>query len=98
MMNIFKIKNLKVRCGDEVVVISGKCKGQKGIVKGVLTKKDKLVVEGVNSYKRAMRISQGNTDNFVTRERPIRVSKVKVVKKAQKAFVKKNNKQGKKES
>lgn len=98
MMNLFKIKHPKVHCGDEIIVISGKFKGQKGVVKCVLTKKDELIVEGINSYKRATKLSQGNADNFVIHERPIGVSKVKVIKKAQKVFVKKNSKHGKKES
>ena len=98
MINVFKIKSPKVRCGDEVLVISGRYKGQKGVVKCVLTKKDELIIEGINVYKRATRLSQGNTENFVKHERPIRTSKVKVVRKVQKAFVKKNGARGKKES
>ena len=83
---------MKVKKGDEVLVISGKDKGKKGIVKTVLVKVSLLLVEGVNKYKKATKISQNNNENFVITERPISVSKVKVVKKAQKSVSKKGKK------
>ena len=96
-MNIFTIKSPRICRGDEIVVISGKYKGKKGVVRCVFAKKDELAIEGGNLCKKAMKISHGNTENFVTRERPIRMSKVKVVKKAQNNFAKKNAKHSRNE-
>ena len=39
----------RIRKGDTVVVLAGKDKGKRGQVSEVLTKLDKVVVEGVNS-------------------------------------------------
>ena len=92
MSKLLLTSKMKVKKGDEVLVISGKDKGKKGIVKTVLVKVSLLLVEGVNKYKKATKISQNNNENFVITERPISVSKVKVVKKAQKSVSKKGKK------
>ena len=42
----------KIRKGDEVVVITGKNKGKRGVVLTVLEAGMKLVVEGVNAAKK----------------------------------------------
>lgn len=84
---------MKVKKGDEVVVISGKDKGKKGVVKVVLAKVSLLLVEGINKYKKATKISQNNNENFLITERPIKASKVKVVKKSQKGVSKKSKKE-----
>ena len=42
----------KLKKGDEVVVMSGKDKGKRGIVLNVLYKEDKVIVENVNMAKR----------------------------------------------
>lgn len=81
---IFEIKKTKICKGDEVVVIHGKDKKKKGIVKSVFTKKNFIIVEGLNKFKKALKIGNGNNEHFVERERPIFLSKVKVIKKADK--------------
>lgn len=42
---------IKIRKGDNVCVIAGKDKGKTGLVKSVLVKKNKLIVEGVQIMK-----------------------------------------------
>ena len=39
----------RIKKGDTVVVLAGKDKGKRGQVSEVLTKLDKVIVEGVNS-------------------------------------------------
>ena len=39
----------RIKKGDTVVVLAGKDKGKRGQVTAVLTKLDKVVVEGINS-------------------------------------------------
>jgi large subunit ribosomal protein L24 len=46
---------MKIRKNDTVVIIAGKDKGKKGKVRRVLTKEDKIIVEGVNMIKRHSR-------------------------------------------
>lgn len=66
-----------VKKGQEVVVISGDEKGKTGKVLRVLPDKQKVVVEGVNIIKKAVRKSRDNPKGgIISREAPIWVSKV----------------------
>ena len=70
-------QKLHVRRGDRVRVISGNFKGEEGTVLRVLTKENRVVVEGVNMRKRHMRPSQANPEGgIVTFEAPIHASNV----------------------
>jgi large subunit ribosomal protein L24 len=70
---------LKIRKGDTVVVISGKEKGERGEVKQVLPKEDRVVVEGINARTRHARPTQNNQQGLYTFEAPIHVSNVMLV-------------------
>ena len=48
----------KIKSGDEVVVISGAHKGGKGKVLQIISSRDRVVVEGINIRKRAVRKSE----------------------------------------
>lgn len=68
-----------VKKGDTVVVLSGKegVRGATGKVKAVMPKEGKVVVEGVNMVKRAVRPNQQNQQGgFVESEAPLHASKV----------------------
>lgn len=66
-----------IRKNDEVVVIAGKAKGQRGKVMRVNRAKDRVVVEKVNLVKRHQRPTQTNpTGGIITKEAPIHVSNV----------------------
>ena len=69
---------MKVKKGDQVMVISGKDKGKTGRVIEVLTKKRKVLVEGVNILKHHLRQNRqrGVAGGIVEREAPIDVSNV----------------------
>ena len=93
-MNMLCKKNnkLDVRKGDEVIVISGDDKGKKGNVLFVNRKKSSIVVEGINKFKKAVKVDQSkNRENFLFTERGIDISNVKVIKKAAKVSTKKDN-------
>jgi large subunit ribosomal protein L24 len=49
---------MRIRTDDEVVVISGKDKGKKGRVLAVDTKRERVVVEGVNIVTRHQKPTQ----------------------------------------
>jgi large subunit ribosomal protein L24 len=70
---------LKIREGDTVQVISGKEKGERGEVKQVLPKENRVVVEGINVRTRHARPTQNNQQGLYTFEAPIHVSNVMLV-------------------
>jgi large subunit ribosomal protein L24 len=66
-----------VKKGDEVVVLAGKEKGKRGKIIAVLTKKQRVIVEGVQMIKRHTRKSQQHPQGaIVEREGTIHVSNV----------------------
>jgi large subunit ribosomal protein L24 len=71
---------LRVRKGDNVIVIAGKYRGKKGEVKRVLLEKDKIVVEGVNVVKRHIKArTQVRQTGIIEVEAPIHMSNVMLV-------------------
>jgi len=71
---------MKVRKGDQVVIIKGKDRGRQGKVKMVLPAERRLVVEGANFAKRH-RKSRGQMDQggIVEFEAPIPLANVMVI-------------------
>lgn len=68
----------KIRKGDEVIVIAGKDKGKRGVVKTMLPRKNKLIVENVNVVKRHTKPNpmMQNQGGIVEKEMPIDISNV----------------------
>ncbi len=56
----------KLRLNDEVVVIAGRDKGKKGKVLKIFEKKNRVLVEGVNTVKKAIRPTQENPNGGIT--------------------------------
>jgi len=67
---------MKIKKNDQVIVISGRDKGKRGRVIEVLTKKGKVIVEGVNVLKHHERPNRqrGIAGGIVEREAPIDAS------------------------
>ena len=75
--NDFKKMKCHVKKGDEVVVLAGKDKGKRGRIIAVLTKKQRVIVEGVQMIKRHTRKSQQHPQGaIVEREGTIHISNV----------------------
>jgi large subunit ribosomal protein L24 len=72
---------MKIRKNDQVQVLSGRDKGKRGRVIEVLTKKGKVIVEGVNLLKHHERPNRqkGIAGGIVEREAPIDASNVMVI-------------------
>ena len=67
-----------VKKGDQVTVIAGKEKGKNGKVIAVLTKKSRVVVEGLQMIKKHTRKNQQHPNGaIVEREGSIHISNVK---------------------
>jgi large subunit ribosomal protein L24 len=68
---------MHIRKGDTVLVLTGKYKGQRGRVLRVLSKSERLIVEGVNMIKRHTRPrSSSQQGGIVEREGTIHQSNV----------------------
>ena len=78
---------MRIRKGDEVVVIGGKDRGKTGTVKAVDPRRERVYVEGLNIIKKAQRPQtlrdtqrQSNLEGgIIEREGPIHVSNVALV-------------------
>lgn len=71
-----------VKKGDEVVVISGNHKGEKGTVLQVFPTKSQVLVEGVRIIKKHARPTQDRPEGgIVEKEGPIHISNVKLAAK-----------------
>lgn len=76
---------MKIKKGDNVIVITGKDKGKSGVVEIALPKKDMVVVSGVNLKKKHQRTrSKGAKGQIIEKQMPIHVSNVKLADKAAK--------------
>lgn len=74
------MKNLSVRNGDTVLVISGKDNGKQGKVKAVSPKSNRVIVEGVNfvsKHKKARNTQEKS--QIIKAEAPIDASNVMVI-------------------
>ena len=69
-------KKLKIKTGDNVIVIAGKDKGKTGNVLSVLRSKDRIVVEGVNIVKYHRKATQGHPGKIEEKEASIHISNV----------------------
>ncbi|HEX2904695.1 MAG TPA: 50S ribosomal protein L24 [Jatrophihabitans sp.] len=74
---------MKIKKGDEVVVIAGKDRGQKGKVLAAFPRENKVLVEGVNRITKHTPVSANargaKTGGIVTQEAKIDASNVMVV-------------------
>jgi large subunit ribosomal protein L24 len=71
---------MKIKKGDNVIIITGKDKGKKGAVVRSLPKEDKVVVAGVNIAKKHTRARKaGEKGQTVEKTMPVHVSNVKKI-------------------
>lgn len=71
---------MKLKKGDEVKVVRGKDKGKTGKIDKVLSKTEKVLVAGMNQFKRHMKArSQAQKSEIVTITKPIEVANVELV-------------------
>lgn len=75
-----KQRKLHVKKGDEVLIIAGNDKGQRGRVLTVYPSKDRVLVEGINMRTFHEKPSQENPQGGrLKREAAVHISNVKVV-------------------
>ncbi len=71
-------EKFKIKKGDKVVVTTGRDKGKRGEVLGVLRKDRRAVVQGVNVVKRHTRPAQGTPGGIIEKEAPIHLSNLAI--------------------
>ena len=71
---------LRLKRGDEVLVIAGNHKNQRGKILSVDTIRNRAIVEGVNLVNRATKPSASNPQGeFVEKEAPIHISNLRLI-------------------
>ncbi len=71
---------MKIKKGDNVKIIKGKDKGKTGKVEKVLPKEDKVLVLGVNQYKRHLKArSQTQKSEITVITKPLPVTNVALI-------------------
>jgi len=73
-------KKYHVKKGDTVMIVAGKDKGKTGTVKRILRTQGRLLVEGLNLVKKAVRPNPmaGQRGGIIEMEAPLEVSNVMV--------------------
>ncbi len=69
----------RIRKGDPVVVVTGRDRGKTGEVTKVLSKRNKVLVQGVSVVKRHTAPSASNPGGILEKEVPIDISNVSLV-------------------
>lgn len=70
----------KIKRDDEVIVLSGRDKGKRGRVLRVLTKENRVIVDGVNIAKRHVKPTQAEPQGGIQeRESSIHISNVSLI-------------------
>ena len=73
------VAKMRIKKGDQVIVLSGKDKGKTGTVTLAMPKDSKVIVGGVNVATRHRKPSQANPQGGLTKaEAPLHVSKVAI--------------------
>lgn len=71
---------MKIKKGDNVVILGGKDRGKRGKVLHAFTDSNKIVVEGLNLVKKHLRArKQGQKGQIVSKERAISSSSVALI-------------------
>ncbi|KKQ29747.1 MAG: Ribosomal protein L24 [Candidatus Levybacteria bacterium GW2011_GWA2_37_36] len=71
---------MKLKKGDLVKIVSGKDKGREAKIEKVLPQIEKVLVAGVNQYKRHLKArAQGQSSEIVTITKPLAASNVALI-------------------
>ena len=67
---------MKIIKGDQVKILLGKDKGRTGQVMACFPKKRKVLVSGLNLFKKHIKASENQSGGIIEKEFPLAVSKV----------------------
>ncbi len=67
---------MKLKKGDDVIVISGREKGKKGKIVRVIPEKRRVIIDGVNKVKRHSKASKTGAAGIIEKEASLHASNV----------------------
>lgn len=70
---------MKIRKNDNVKVMAGKDSGKTGKVLRVVGKDGKVLVEGINMYKRHIKKMAGHEGTIIDMAKPVNISNVELI-------------------
>ena len=70
------MNNLKLKKGDEVIVLAGKDKGKTGKITLVKTQVNKAIVSGINKVKKHQKPDSNQAGGIVEKEMPLHISNI----------------------
>jgi large subunit ribosomal protein L24 len=71
---------MKLKKGDSVKIVLGKDKGKTGKIEKILPKIEKVLITGINQYKRHLKArSQGQISEIVTVTKPLASTNVALI-------------------
>ena len=74
------MSKLHIRKGDEVIILAGKDKGQKGKVLKVFVKDEKALVEGANMVSKSTKPSAKHPQGGIVKQKaPIHISNLSLI-------------------
>eukprot|EP01095_Lingulamoeba_sp_RSL-Kostka_P012894 TRINITY_DN520_c0_g1_i1.p2 TRINITY_DN520_c0_g1~~TRINITY_DN520_c0_g1_i1.p2 ORF type:complete len:174 (+),score=51.58 TRINITY_DN520_c0_g1_i1:219-740(+) len=76
---IHRIRKWKYVRGDEVQVIAGKPKGERGKIVKVYKKKNKVLIEGVNLVKKHQKGNEESKGTIISKIAPVHYSNIQLV-------------------
>ena len=68
------VVKLKLKKGDEVIVLAGKDKGKKGKIIKIIPKKNKAIVSDINKVKKNQKPDNNQAGGIIEKEMPIHLS------------------------
>ncbi|HEX5163878.1 MAG TPA: 50S ribosomal protein L24 [Thermomicrobiales bacterium] len=69
----------KIISGDEVIVLRGRNKGERGRVRQNMPREDKMVIEGINIVRKHIARGRARQAGIVEVEAPVHASKVMLI-------------------
>ena len=69
----------RIKKGDTVIVLAGKDKGKRGQVTEVITKLDKVVIEGINSVITHKKQTKDSAGGRIPKNAPVHLSNVALI-------------------
>ena len=71
---------MKLKKGDNIIVVTGKDKGKKGKIISVLAHDNKVIVEGLNMMKKHQRARKsGEKGSIIEKAMPLNASNVQII-------------------
>ena len=72
------VKKYKIKKGDQVVILTGKDKGKKGNIIDIVTKRNRVLIQGISMVKRHTKPSAASKGGIEHKESSVHISNVSI--------------------